>query len=38
METFSRDEVEAMLRAGTIRDGLSLIALFQALPRLEDGA
>ena len=34
VETFSVDEVEAMLRAGTIRDGLSLIALFQALPRL----
>ena len=34
VETFSRDEVEAMLRAGTIRDGLTLIALFQALPRL----
>ena len=28
METFSPDEVEAMLRAGTLHDGLSLIALF----------
>ncbi len=28
VETFAPDEVEAMLRAGTLHDGLSLIALF----------